>query len=267
MTEELFEQVQFVASGKKMMKAKPKKVNEALPMRGYLICSSCGTNLTGSASKGNGGTYYYYHCQPGCKERHKANIMHDNFSAWLGNISIEPEVAELYMAIVQDIFKTEEGDRDKEIKRIENAISEKQSLLNKSVEKLISGDLDKWGYHSFKENTSKAIFELKQQHKQIEETDSALGAYIRYGFSLLSNMQHYYDRAELQGKQKFLGLIFPEKLVFEDGKYRTNEPNDILSLICSSSKAFGVSGERKSTEKGSGFCMVAPTRIELVSKV
>lgn len=106
------------------------------------------------------------------------------------------------LLIVQDIFKTEEGDRDKEIKRIENTIAEKQDLLNKSVEKLITGDLDKWGYHSFKENTSKSIFELKQQYKEIQETDSAFGAYIKYGFSLLSDMQHYYDSAELQGEPK-----------------------------------------------------------------
>ena len=33
--EDLFDQVQLVASGKKMIKAKPKKVSEALPMRGF----------------------------------------------------------------------------------------------------------------------------------------------------------------------------------------------------------------------------------------
>ena len=70
-----------------------------------------------------------------------------------------------------------------------------------------------------------------------------------------------------KGNQKIFGLIFPEKLLFEDGEYRTNEPNDILRLICSSRKAFGVRVKRKPTENGSGFCMVAPPGIEPGSKV
>jgi hypothetical protein len=239
--------VQLVASGKKMIKAKPKKVSEALPMRGYLVCSSCGTNLTGSASKGNGGTYYYYHCQPGCKERHKSTFVHDSFSSWLKSINIDEAVAEFYLSVMQDIFKTEEGDRDKEIRRFQKQIQDNQDLLSQSVKKLISGDFDKWGYNTFKESVAKENLPLK---KQLQDTDRGFGAYLKYGFSLLSNLQHYYDSAEVQAKQKFLGLIFPEKLVFEDGEYRTNEPNDLLSLVCSTGKGFSGSKNKK----GRQFC-------------
>ena len=39
--------------------------------------------------------------------------------------------------------------------------------------------------------------------------------YIKYGFSLLSNLNCYYQEAELDLKQKLLGSIFPENWFFE----------------------------------------------------
>lgn len=266
-SEELFDQVQHVANGKKLVKAKPKKVTEALPMRGYLVCTCCGQNMTGSASKGNGGKYYYYHGQPGCKERHKADVVHSSFGGWLDSLSIDPAIAELYLSVMQDIFKTEEGDRDKEVGRLDRMIEEKQRNLVRAAEKLVSDDLDKWSFHVLRENLSKEIGELKRQKQELTETDDAFGKYMKYGMSLLSNLKGYYEGASLEGKQKFLGSIFPEKLVFEKGKYRTTTPNDFINLLCSPDKAFSGMEKEKPGNYAELSRMVAPTRIELVSRV
>ncbi|MGN6617638.1 MAG: recombinase family protein, partial [Ilyomonas sp.] len=266
-SEDVFDQVQLVASGKKLVKAKPKKVTETLPMRGYLVCKCCGMNMTGSASKGNGGKYFYYHGQPGCKERHKADIVHDSFSSWLDSLSIEPAIAQLYLAVMQDIFKTEEGDRDKEVGRIDREINEKEQNLIKAAEKLVSEDLDKWSFKVLRENLSKQIVELKRQRQELLDTDDAFGKYMKYGMSLLTNLKGYYDGASLEGKQKFLGSIFPEKLIIEDGKYRTTEPSDFLSLICSIDKGFSSLEKEKGGISAHPSRKVARTRIELVSKV
>ncbi len=266
-SEELFERVQMVATGKKMVKAKPKRASESLPLRGYLVCSSCGSNLTGSASKGNGGEYYYYHCQPGCKERHRADTAHSSFSMWLDSLSIDPAIAELYLAVMDDIFKTEEGDREKDIKRLEKAAKDKEHMLVKAAEKLVTGDLDKWGYNTLRNNLSKEIAGLKKQIIDLQGTDDAFGTYLKYGMTLLGNLKGYYTDAELEGKQKFLGLIFPEKLVYEGGKYRTKEQSTFLELFCCMGKGFEGSKKKKSGDLAELSRQVARTRIELVSRV
>ncbi len=78
--------------------------------------------------------------------------------------------------------------------------SEVAELIKKSFERFATGTYQ--------------IDELKRAESGFEE-------YCRYGISLLSNLPYYYSNASLEGKQKMLGLIFPEKLVFESGKYRT----------------------------------------------
>ena len=49
----------------------------------------------------------------------------------------------------------------------------------------------------------------------------------------------------IEGKQKMLGSIFPEKLVFEKGKYRTTQPNEILTLLCNNNNGFGEKKDKK----------------------
>jgi len=63
-------------------------------------------------------------------------------------------------------------------------------------------------------------------------------------------------------KQKMLGLIFPEKLEFVEGEYRTKEANEILMLLCSSGKGFSGWEKEKASVNGSQSCMVVPTPIE-----
>ncbi|WP_212003966.1 zinc ribbon domain-containing protein [Chitinophaga sp. HK235] len=52
----------MLSGRKKVTKVRSTK-DEHLPLRGFLVCKQCGRPITGSGSKGNGGTYYYYHCQ------------------------------------------------------------------------------------------------------------------------------------------------------------------------------------------------------------
>lgn len=44
-------------------------------------------------------------------------------------------------------------------------------------------------------------------------------------------MDIYFQMAPLEVKRKMLGSIFPGKLIYEDGKYRTEGMNPALSLI------------------------------------
>ena len=75
--EELFYNVQDIINGKKRSTVASNKQKDDLPLRGFLTCSKCGGKLTGSASKGKIKRYFYYHCQPGCKERFRADLANE----------------------------------------------------------------------------------------------------------------------------------------------------------------------------------------------
>ena len=261
-SEELFFEVQNVLNGKKKITAKYSKTREELPLRGYLVCSCCGKNLTGSSSLGNGGKYFYYHCQKGCKERYLNDIAHDALMKWFSSISIKPEIAQLYLAVMDDIFKSNEGDRYSEIMRLEADFDKRMTMMDKAAEKLVNDELDKYAYKRLKENLTRECNEIRLRIDQLKRAESGFDEYCRYGISLLSNLPYYYSNATLEGKQKMLGLIFPEKLVFGNGKYRTTQPNEILTMLCNNNNSFGEKKKGQEAKFSDLSLMVTPEGLE-----
>lgn len=67
--------------------------------------------------------------------------------------------------------------------------------------------------------------------EDLKLSDTAFEKYSRYGISLLTHMDIYFQMAPLDVKRNILGSIFPGKLVFQVGKYRTDGINPALELI------------------------------------
>lgn len=258
-SEELFYDVQNVLDGKKKAKTKYSLVNDEYPMRGHLVCPRCGKTLTGSSALGNGGKYFYYHCTKGCKERHKSDGVHNAFEMWLNDISIKPEIASLYLAIMEDVYKTNEGDRQQEIKKLQKQIDDNVEMMDKSARKFVNEDLDKHDYKRIKESLSRECAELRSKIAELKAAESGYQEYCRYGFSLLSNMSHYYRTANIENRQKMLGLIFPEKLVYDNHTFQTMQPSEVLDLLCNGGKGFGPNEKGLSKNKLEKSCVVIPS--------
>ena len=213
--------------------SRAEKINyrDELPLRGLLQCPTCHSSRTGSGSKGNGGTYFYYHCQNGCKERVKAEGANLVFSDYLKRFQLHPEVSTLYMAIMKDIFKTKEGDREKEIDRFQKTLAELESKLLKVDKLYVDGELEKDSYQRMKASCKDEIQRLQTQISRLTSTDTNFMKYCRYGMSLLSNLDFHYQQSSPHVRKKLLGSIFTGKLIFENGNYRTTGLNEAVALI------------------------------------
>ncbi len=230
-------------------------MNEAYPMRGHLVFPRCGKNLTGSSGEGNGGKYYYYHCTKGCKERHKSDSVHNAFESWLGEISTEPEIATLYMAIMEEAFKTNEGDREVEKKKIEAALEKNRGQLHKATTKLLDDEIDRNDFNRVKDRVARESLDYQKQISDLKAAGSGNKDYCRCGISLLSNMNCYNSGANLENRQKMLGLIFPEKLVCNSQTFQTMQPSEILDLPCNTGKGFG-GGEKALSSENAAQCFL-----------
>jgi site-specific DNA recombinase len=261
-SEELFYKVQNVLFNKKKINLKPLATSSNLPLRGSLVCPNCGKNLTGSASKGNGGKYYYYHCQSGCSHRVKADVAHDSFCKWLDSFSFKPSIAKLYLAIIEDTFKSNEAARIKEIQLLKNKIKETESSLLKVEKKFINDELERDSYIRLKDSFKFEKINLQENLDQLQNVDSEFMEYISNGINILSNLKNYYISASAELKQKLVGSIFPEKLIYANGEYRTTKESEILRLLCIDSEGFEKITNKKSRKNAGQFALVARRGIE-----
>ena len=137
--DDTFNRVQYVLRSKrKPNKGVKEDKQNALPLRGRLICPSCGRMLTGGLAKG---IYPYYHCQPSkynCKVLFSAKSAHNALVNYLKSYEPKSEVIELYEAILLDIFKAKDTDRYSQKKVIEKQMK----ALNQRIEKITDSFAD-----------------------------------------------------------------------------------------------------------------------------
>jgi len=208
------------------------KLRDELPLRGHLTCPECGKTWTGSISSGKGGKYPYYHCERSCKVRVNAGVANERFLEFLGTLQPPQEIIDLQMAMMEVLFKAKEGDRDQQVHKLRLEIERhKQNLLKLDQQRFLTGEMDADSYKRLKTHTTEQIDRLTIQINDLEVTDTAFERYARYGMSLLKDLTWYFQEAEPQARRKLLGLIFPAKLVFRDGNYRTSVLNPALALI------------------------------------
>lgn len=232
---DLFYKVQKILNKRAESSSYPstkEKLREELPLRGHLMCPQCGKNWTGSISLGNGGKFPYYHCERACKARVNANFANERFLHFLGTLQPPQEIIDLQMAMIEGLFKAKEGDRDQQINKLRTEVDRhKQNLLKLDQQRFLTSDMDADSYKRLKAHTTEQIDRLTIQINDLEVTDTAFEKYARYGMSLLKDLTWYFQEAEPQVKKKLLGSIFPAKLIFQDGNYRTTVLNSALALI------------------------------------
>ena len=231
-TEELFNTVQDIIVVKTRLTKKPGKKEPNLPLKGHLLCPRCNKKLTGSGSISRDKTmHYYYHCQKGCKERVRADLMNSAFISFMNELTVKKEVADLYYQVLLDVYKSNEGDRKKKIYEIDVEIQKLKQVIFQVENRLFEAKLDLETFNNGKERYTKAISDLQYEKEELKNLDSDLMNQVRFSLSLLQKLGKLYESSCFEVRQKLIGSIFPEKLIFSKNKYRTTHLNSVLALL------------------------------------
>lgn len=263
-SESLFYEVQDVLDGKKKPRILAQKSKlEAIPLRGFLMCPRCSRTLTGSGSNGNGGIYYYYHCTGGCKERVKAPIVNDAFNQLLRSVSVNEKKLKTFEEVLLDYCGSNARNKVKDTAKIEaelGTIMKRQSNIQTLV---MDGDLDAGDYRAMKAKLESERERLEREKRRSDEHDTSnKQELIKHGFNFLRNLPELFTSADLDGKHRFLGSTFPQKMVFENGEVRTNEEHSILMLLSKGSKALSSKKSKAPDESGALAKRAPPVGLE-----
>lgn len=237
-SEALFYKVQDILNGRtKVMRVQAVKINEGLPLQGFLQCAMCDRQLTGSASKGKkGGYYYYYHAQAvyGCGCRYKADEVNKTILSELVKFIPIPGMNELYKLIVMDVYKQHRGGTFNERKEIVEQIETLNMKLSNARELLFDEKLDHSDFSIMKKECEEKIkrleaslIEVKAQKSNTMSIDNMLIKAIE----ALSKLKNLYEEGNALTKREVLGSIYREKLRFDGKEYRTPRLNEAAHLI------------------------------------
>ena len=239
--EKTFYSVQDILDGrKKNIPNKNQTVRDEFPLRGYLTCPQCNKNLTASASRGRaGGRFLYYHCGSGCKERQKASVINDGIVPFLAEFKANPQATTLFATILKQQLKQNNTAGKKELETIAKSIGKQKQRLKNAKDMMLDGEFSASEYKDMKLEIENELEKLNRDELQFRQGIENYDSKIDDCLDLLLNIDEYYVTKNTEVKQKIIGSMFPEKLIFENNQYRTTKTNDVVGLICPKDKDLG----------------------------
>ncbi len=263
-SEAQFDEVQDILHGRKRVTKVRSSKDEALPLRGFLVCKTCGKPITGGAVSGNGGKYYYYNCQTAaaCKERYRADDAHKAFVKKLQEISAKKEVLSLYYTIMSEYYKKNGSDKTKQTKEIQAQIDKLKQRIQNAQALMLDAELTVTEYKDVRNALAPEIDVLERRKVALLTSEDDYQEYLDKGIPMLQNIDKHWLAADLNGKQHIVGSIFPQKLVFEKTTYRTIGENPVLDLIAATGAGFGTSKNKKGQQNADLSTWVPKTGIE-----
>ena len=270
-SEELFHKVQSVLDGNKRAERPNTKIlsDVNLPLRGFLVCPDCGRNLTGSASKGRKNHYYYYHCVSSCGFRQKAEVANAVFEKGVQQFELNSGIKNILKRLLMDNYKKFVQSPMNEKKRIAREIDTLNARLSVARNKLLSETIDDEEYLDIKRKCRDKIEKLEEQlSKDGSDTKQInIDRVLDRAIQNIVNIPRLYSEGGVQTKRAIIGSIFPEKLEFDGKTYRTARMNVAADCIFQLNNRLPQNKNRRSDTFNHFSCLVAPSRIELLSNV
>jgi hypothetical protein len=229
-SEKLFYEAQDALNGKKKIQRTKIKCDEMLPLRGFLQCSKCSRMLTGSASSGRGGKYYYYHCSSQCGCRFKAEVANEVFIRDLEKFTPHPAVIELYKKLIIDAYKSGNIKKLGTKKDILAEIEDLNKRLNKARKLLFDETLEPSEYKEIKKECDEQIRALESKLPTFDKKKEDITQILVDACKNLVRLDKIFQNADVEKRREIIGSMFPENLIFEKHSYRTTNMNEAVRL-------------------------------------
>lgn len=248
---------------KKSSPSKYQTAREEIPLRGHLICPRCGRTLTGSASTGRKGSkFFYYHCSNGCKERQKAGEINQQFGNLLSSLKVNTESIQLYGEVLKNILNQTNVANRLQVQELNKEAAKQAQRLKNARALMLDGEIKPDEYKEMKVEIESEHSKILAKINQLKEGSEDFDGVITYCVGLLQNIDAFYNTASTEVKQRIIGSVFPEKLMFENSKCRTTKINEVVALICNGGKGLQPSEIEKHTFLSVLSCRVARTGLK-----
>ena len=260
---ETFERVQAVIDKRHRPKL-TKRPHPDIFLRQYLRCPRCGATMTGSASKGNGGKYYYYHCSRDSKHlRCRADKANELFACYVATLKPRYGILRLYNEIIKDIKNEGMVITQSKISKLEEEIMAYDARLTSITNKYLDDEI---GIDTYNELKQRVELERKACMSKLDLLKTPKGAdfepQLDYAMSLINNMEYHIREGRMDTKRELIGVMFPEKFDFDGETYRTNSYNKVLDLIYLQTNELRGQKKRDSSDFSEKSLEVPPQGLE-----
>lgn len=233
-SEELFNEVQIVVSGRKKQLNKHTTTceREELPLRGLLSCTKCGNHVTGSASKSKSGKkHFYYHCMKCGKERFRADVANAGIEELLQTMQVDYEIETLYNLILEKEMEGSVKTKAQQISSVSQELTKLEERKTNLQNTFLSQQISPSDYAELKPIIETQIMQTKAKLNSLKDDKSTWVSDLRKKLAIIPNVLELYRESGLQEKKEILCSIFIGKFSFSNNEVRTPELDSMFRTI------------------------------------
>lgn len=237
-SDELFEMTQATIADTTNKKVSHVKQRKEFPLRGFIICCRCGSKLTGSTSKGNGGSYSYYRCIKNCVKA-RVELLHDQLAQLLRLLAPTAGLLRLWRAVVLDVYKTRHSNARAAKKGLQSRLDGLQNRKSKLLELYIAGKVDEETYQEQVDRYTSEIGAVRRELQKADYMEQKVEDVLDFAEHALRNAARLWNGFSLEQRHAFLVLMFPKSLTFDGEQLGTKVISPVFNMLRSS--AYGES--------------------------
>lgn len=192
--------------------------------------------------------------------------MNDEFVNLLGTIPSNDNSAELFSAILKDSFKHRNSSVKNSLTELQKEIAKQMQRLKNGRELVLDGEITASDYKGMKTTIEESIEKLETDEAKLLDALENHGGLIDDAVEVIKTLQIRYQKGNVLVKQRIVSSIYPEKLIFENMKYRTPKTLNVISLIGRIGESFRGNKKGKNLKNLNSSLGVDPERFELSSK-
>jgi site-specific DNA recombinase len=235
-SEDVFEKVQALLTGRRPIVSPRRRANPEFPLRQFVKCGSCGKPLTGSKSTSRTGERYsYYHCQnKNCTApvRVAKSRLEAEFKTFLHQLKPNVEYTRVFrqsvILVYRDKYNESLAVREKLERDLKSKREDKWKLNEAYIYRRAITEND---FREMKEALEQEILTLEMKVNEARQDEFEIEELLDFSENLLLNAASLWNQSGLEQKQRLQQVLFPEGVSYAGGTYRTSKTNPMFNIL------------------------------------
>lgn len=231
------DRIRLVRSGRSRVVLR-NRLNPRFPLRRTALCGSCLRPLTGSVSRGNGGTYPYYHCvNRGCAlygKAHPKATVEDTFADYLNRLTPSPWSLKVMQEAVLEVAARTKQQRSSAADAAQRRAAEFEARRKRIFEMREDGSYTKEEFRQRLDALDRGMAEARLAAPEDEQQELDPEA-LRYASAVLGRLRSEWLTIDAAVRPRFQKAMLPEGTPYDrEQGFGTATLSPLLALSCSS---------------------------------
>ncbi len=220
-----------------------KHENDAIPLKGFLKCDHCHTNVPGYIVKKK--KLWYYKCRTkGCSNNKSARELHELFKGLLDRMSMNDKYKELIKAQMIKTYKKLNKENEENMQQIIRQLNEANAKLERLEERYVLEEITQDMFLKYQSKFKAEVIEIRQKLEKSSVQVSNLEHCVEKVLDYSVNLREMWGSAGYKQMQELQYMIFPQGLYYNKKMNTCRTPEIKSSFLWIAQQSQAITGKK-----------------------